>query len=112
MRQDWHDHPSEIGNLLKWLLRLTDQAWQSHAVGIPFEFARVEQEFGWLLDSIEATDFAHEDEADPAIAKIISTLTSSNLIAKRHGKLKAFELLVQATGPFTNRAKCLDTSNR
>ena len=98
--------------LIHRLLCLTDQAWQAHASGRPFEFQRVEMGFEALLATVADLELDHSEESDPAIVNILGVLASSNAIARRYDHRYAFELLVRAAGPITDKAKCLDTAPR
>ena len=100
------------GPILNRLLNLTDQAWQAHAAGRPFEYRRVEMGFEALLASVADLELDHSSESDPVVANILRVLASSNMIARRYDHRHAFELLVRAAGPITDKAKCLDTAPR
>lgn len=112
MQTDAHDSVSTNDAILTRVLALTDQAWQALAAGRPFEFQRVEMGFEALLASVANLELDHSTESDPVIANILRVLASSNMIAKRYDHRHAFELLVQAVGPITDKAKCLDTAPR
>ena len=106
------DQAPPRSSIIRRVLALTDQAWQAHAAGRDFDFHRVEMGFEALLASVALLELDHSEESDPVIANILRVLASSNMIAKRYDHRHAFELLVRAVGPITDKAKCLDTAPR
>ncbi|WP_138510900.1 hypothetical protein [Maricaulis alexandrii] len=93
-------------------LALTDEAWRANAAGREFDFRRVEMGFEALLASVATMELDPSLERDPVVSNILRVLSSSNVIARRYDHRHAFDLLVRAAGPITDKAKCLDTAKR
>jgi len=100
--------------LLNRVLNLTDQAWRADNAGQPFEFSRVEQEFEWLLDEVDRTQISLGEETMTLeqFATIMSKLAHARSYGKRTSSTKAFQMLVEAVGPISDKSKVISTAKR
>lgn len=82
--------------------------------GQPFEFSRVEQEFEWLLDEVDRTQISTGEDTMTLdqFAKIISTLAYSRRHARRTSDTKAFQSLVEAVEPISDKSTVISTAKR